>query len=158
MTEPEGHVHDAAEASIQGGAPLAITDAALSSSAQNPILDRLPADLQTFTQMIAKFGPDTETTKILAESERHAEDNKLEAYKANLDHRNKENVRDHEFRMKQLVHAAIERYIILVLSSLALIAGAILTIKGNPAVGNPIMSAALTVLITLISGKWKQNS
>jgi cation transport ATPase len=104
-------------------------------------------------QFTQKLGPDPETTKILADNERHAEDNRLKAYQANLDKQDHQGQRDQEYRMAQLKSATRERYFVLLASLVALMAGALFTIKGNSSLGNPIMSAALTLLITLVSGK-----
>lgn len=123
-----------------------------SESAQVP--PQIMAWMAEFSQRI---GPDAETTKILAETERHAEDNKLDAYKSNLDARDKQNQRDHEFRLEQLKRAAQERKVILYGSVLALVCGGIVSLQGNPSLGNPIMSAALTLLITMVTGKWKSG-
>lgn len=112
--------------------------------------------IQTAFQFQA--GPDQDTLRLMSENERHEQDNKLRGYELSLDQKDKQSQRDHEYRMAQLRHSAVERYVVLGLSSIALVAGAAVSIKGNPAIGNPIMSAALTVLITMISGKWKLNS
>jgi hypothetical protein len=48
------------------------------------------------------FGPDPETAKILADSEMHEEDCRLKGYTAQLQNKESQNVRDHEFRCKRL--------------------------------------------------------
>ena len=101
------------------------------------------------------FGPDPETAKIIAETDRHAEEKKLEGYKATLEHPDRQSQRDQDFRMTQLKHSALDRRIVLFSSLAALVGGAALSLKGDPQLGNPIMSAALTLLITLITGKLK---
>jgi hypothetical protein len=111
--------------------------------------------LMESTEMRASFGPDPETAKIIAETERHAEEKKLEGYKATLEHRDKQSQRDQDFRMQQLRHSALDRRIVLFSSLIALAGGAALSFRGDPQLGNPIMSAALTLLITLITGKLK---
>jgi hypothetical protein len=111
--------------------------------------------LMELTEMRASIGPDPETAKILAETERHAEDNKLEGYKATLESRNHQSQRDHEYRLEQLRHISFERRVVLFGSLAALIVGGTLSLKGNSQLGNPIMSAALTLLITLLTGKLK---
>jgi len=158
MTEPANQWNTTQNQASREILSQGTIDKSTSTTPAESSLDSLPANFDTFTQLVAKFGPDAETTRIMAESESHAEDNKLRGYELSLEQRDKQNQRDHEFRMMQLKHVSAERYVVLGLSSLALVAGTWITINGNPAVGNPIMSAALTVLITLISGKWKQNS
>jgi hypothetical protein len=111
--------------------------------------------LMELTEMKASFGPDPETAKVLADTERHAEEKKLEGYKATLEHRDRQSQRDQEFRMAQLKHSAADRRIVLFSALAALVGGAALSLKGDPQLGNPIMSAALTLLITLITGKLK---
>jgi hypothetical protein len=105
-------------------------------------------------QITQKLGPDPETTKVLAENERHAEDNRLEAYKANLGKQEQQSQRDHEYRLAQMKHAQTERYFILVAVLLAFVTGIVLSLYGNP-LGNAIMIAMLPVLGILISGKVK---
>lgn len=51
--------------------------------------------LMELTEMRASFGPDPETARIIAETERHAEEKKLEGYKATLEFRDRENERKH---------------------------------------------------------------
>lgn len=113
-----------------------------------------PQFLAMMAQFTQKFGPDTETTKILAENERHAEDNRLEAYKANLEKQEHQNQRDHDFRMAQAKHSQRERYVILAALFLAFATGIVLSVKGST-LGNAIMIALLPVLGMLITGKIK---
>jgi hypothetical protein len=113
-----------------------------------------PQVMAWIAQFTQKIGPDSDTTKILAENERHAEDNRLEAYRANLDKQDRQSQRDQDFRLAQMKHAQWERYIILFAVVLAFAAGMILSINGN-ALGNSIMITMLPVLGILISGKIK---
>lgn len=106
-------------------------------------------------QFTQRFGPDPETTKILAENERYAEDNRLKAYQANLDKQDRQSQRDQDYRIAQLKQAERERYIVLFSSLAALGIGIVLSLKGNSSLGTPIMIAALTVLSVLVSGKIK---
>jgi hypothetical protein len=110
---------------------------------------------QQLIEMTASVGPDPETAKIIAETERHAEEKKLEGYKATLELRDHQSQRDQEYRLEQLKHSASERRIVLFGSLAALVVGGILSLKGDPLLGNPVMSAALTILITLLTGKLK---
>jgi len=91
--------------------------------------------LMELTEMKASFGPDPETAKVLAETERHAEEKKLEGYKATLEHRDRQSQRDQEFRMEQLKHSATDRRIVLFSSLTALVGGAALSLKGDPQLG-----------------------
>ena len=111
--------------------------------------------LAQFTQWRASLGPDPETARIIAETERHTEDKRLEGYRATLEQRDKQSQRDQEYKMEQLRHSARERSIVLFGSLTALIVGGVLSFKGDPQLGNPIMSSALTLLITLLTGKLK---
>lgn len=114
-----------------------------------------PQVMAWMAQVTQKIGPDPDTTKILAENERHAEDNRLAAYRANLDKQDRQSQRDHEFRLTQLKKSSRERFTVLLVSLVAIVAGAAISLKGNAPLGNPIMSSALTLLVTLVSGKWK---
>jgi hypothetical protein len=124
-------------------------DAALKNGQVPP-----PQFLAMMAQFTQKFGPDPDTTKILAENERHAEDNRLEAYKANLEKQEHQSQRDHECRMAQMKRSQWERYIILFAVLLAFATGIVLSLNGNT-LGNSIMIAMLPVLGILISGKVK---
>jgi hypothetical protein len=48
------------------------------------------------------FGPDPETARIIAESEMHEEDCRLKGYTAQLQNKDLQSSRDHEFRCKRL--------------------------------------------------------
>jgi hypothetical protein len=111
-----------------------------------------PQVMAWMAQVTQKIGPDPDTTKILAENERHAEDNRLEAYRANLDKQDRQSQRDQEFRLSQMKHAQWERYVILFAVLVAFATGILLSFRGN-SLGNSIMIAMLPVLGILISGK-----
>ncbi len=110
-----------------------------------------------FSTFMAQFhsGPDPQIAAIFAETERHAEDNRLAAYRESLAIRDAQAERDQSFRMATLKHSAHERTIVLYGSVVALVVGGAISFRGNPALGNPIMSAAMTLLITLVTGKLK---
>ena len=60
------------------------------------------------------FGPDPETAKIIAQSEMHEEDCRLQAYQAALQNKETQNQRDHDFRKKKLNHQTAMALIVLV--------------------------------------------
>jgi hypothetical protein len=116
-----------------------------------------PGFEQQISTFMAQFrsGPDPAVATILAETERHAEDNNLAGYRATLEQRDRDSQRNHEYRLEQLKHSAHEKRVVLYGSVAALVIGGILSVTGKSQFGNPIMTAALTLLITLISGKFK---
>ncbi|MGD0829435.1 MAG: hypothetical protein ABR907_00735 [Terracidiphilus sp.] len=126
------------------------------SPSQTPEL-ATPAFEQQISTFMAQFrsGPDPAVATILAETERHSEDNNLAGYRATLEQRDRDSQRNHEFRLEQLKHSAHEKKVVLYCSVAALVIGGTLSVTGNSQFGNPIMTAALTLLITLISGKLK---
>ena len=99
------------------------------------------------------FGPDPETAKIIADSEMHQENCRLEGYKASLLNRDKQADRDHQFRGKKLNHQSLMTGVILAVSVIGALAGLYLSISGNPGLGNPVMVASLSILASL-SGKF----
>jgi hypothetical protein len=92
------------------------------------------------------MGPDPETAKTLAQAEMHEEECKLKAFQANLENREKQNQRDHEFRKKKLNHSTMMSAAIIATSVCGVGAGVYLTVTGNPAVGTPIMVAGFSIL------------
>lgn len=70
-----------------------------------------------------RSGPDPEIAAIFAETERHAEDNRLSAYRESLAMRDAQAERDQSFRMAKLKHSARERTIVLYGSIIALVVG-----------------------------------
>jgi len=59
------------------------------------------------------FGPDPETAKIIAQSEMHEEDCRLQAYQAALQNKETQGQRDHDFRKKKLNHQTAMAVIVL---------------------------------------------
>jgi hypothetical protein len=97
-------------------------------------------------------GPDPETAKILADSEKHAEACRLKGYQSTLDQKDRQNVRDHEFRKKQLNHETTIRVIMVVACVGALIWGTLLSVRGN-SLGGYILLAAFISLLKLVDGR-----
>ena len=94
-------------------------------------------------------GPDPETAKIIADSEMHQENCRLEGYRAALQNRDKQADRDHQFRGKKLNHQSLMTGAILAVSVAGSGIGLYLSISGNPSLGNPVMVAALGLLASL---------
>ena len=95
------------------------------------------------------FGPDAETMKIMAETEVHEETCRLEAYKASLSNRESQNNRDHDYRKKKLNHRTCTSAIILAVVVCGIVAGLVLSARGNSTIGNPVLIASFTLLSTL---------
>jgi len=104
------------------------------------------------TEMRASFGPDPETAKILAETERHAEEKKLEGYKATLDHRDHENQRKHERLLKKLGNESKRAWVVLIASIIAAVCGIFFSVTGKSNLGVPLLLFA-GILIKDLAGK-----
>lgn len=98
-------------------------------------------------------GPDPETARILAESEKHSEELRLQGYKANLENRDKQNGRDHQFRCKRLNHDTAKTMVVLTVFLVGVGVGLYLLTKGNTAVGTPILVAAVMGVLQILSGR-----
>lgn len=155
LTMTENSVRDDKKGEILSGIKGAAS-AEKKATQQTPD-EASPALVQEISTFMAQFrsGPDPAVATILAETERHAEDNNLAGYRATLEQRDRDNQRNHEYRLEQLKHSAYEKRVVLYGSVAALIIGGVLSVTGKSQFGNPIMTAALTLLITLISGKFK---
>ncbi len=93
-------------------------------------------------------GPDPETARVIAESEMHAEDCKLQAYKASLANRDQQGKRDHEYRSKQLLYDTIKQMLISAVSIAGVVCGLYLIIaKGNSQVGTSLLVASFMALV-----------
>jgi hypothetical protein len=120
-------------------------------------LDTLPRKDATgllsffFSRSITNAGPDPETAKIMAQSEMHEEECKLKAFQANLEGREKQSVRDHDFRKKKLNHASIMSAIVIGVTVCGVAGGLALTVTGSP-IGSPVLVASFTMLSS-IAGK-----
>jgi hypothetical protein len=95
------------------------------------------------------FGPDPETAKVLAQTEIHEEECRLKGFQASLQNREEQNKRDHDFRKKRLNHQTGLTAIVLVVTVGGIGADLFLSATGNTALGNPVLSASFTVMITL---------
>jgi len=104
------------------------------------------------TEMRASFGPDPETAKILAETERHAEEKKLEGYKATLEHRDHENERKHIRQLKRIGNESNRSWVVLISSIIAAIGGVFLALDGKSNLGIPLLLFA-GIMIKDLAGK-----
>jgi hypothetical protein len=108
--------------------------------------------LMELTEMRASFGPDPETARIIAETERHAEEKKLEGYKATLEHRDHENERKHIRLLKKLGNESKRSWVVLVASIVAAIGGVFLALDGKSNLGIPLLLFA-GIMIKDLAGK-----
>jgi hypothetical protein len=108
--------------------------------------------LMELTEMRASFGPDPETAKILAETERHAEEKKLEGYKATLEHRDHENERKHIRQLKRIGNESNRSWVVLISSIIAAIGGVFLALDGKSNLGIPLLLFA-GIMIKDLAGK-----
>lgn len=108
--------------------------------------------LMELTEMRASFGPDPETAKILAETERHAEDKKLEGYMATLEHRDRENERKHVRIVKRIGTEAHRGWAVLIASIIGAIAGIYLYLTGKQTIGVSLLIFA-GIMIKDLAGK-----
>jgi hypothetical protein len=95
------------------------------------------------------FGTDPETAKTMAEAEMHEEECRLKAFQAQLVNREQQAVRDHDFRKKKLNHSTTLLVVILIVTIGGVGGGLVLSSTGNPALGNPVLTASLTMLSAL---------
>jgi hypothetical protein len=153
--ESRGEKADGMLTSVEGVVvPDDHMDSKPSSSKPDLSAPELAQEVSTFMAQF-RSGPDPAVASILAETERHAEDNNLAGYRATLEQRDRDSQRNQEFRLEQLKQSSHERRVVLYCCLAALAIGGVLSVEGKSEFGNPIMSAALTLLITLVSGKLK---
>jgi len=98
------------------------------------------------------FGPDPETARIIAETDRHAEEKKLEGYKATLEHRDHENERKHLRQIKRIGNESIRAWVVLVSSIVGAAVGIFLSVTGKSNLGIPLLLFA-GILIKDLAGK-----
>jgi hypothetical protein len=108
--------------------------------------------LMELTEMRASVGPDPETARIIAETDRHAEEKKLEGYKATLEHRDKENERRHFRQLKKIRNENVRSTVVLVASIIAAVTGIFLAMDGKSGLGIPLLVFA-GVLIKDLAGR-----
>lgn len=147
LTVPPSQAHESSPVSVQ---PTGLLP---------PDLEGLAPDIKssiyaTFYSLFrSSTGPDPETAKIVAETERHEETCRLDGYKQQLVVRDKQSERDHEFRKKRLNHATVLAIIIMSTCVVGVIAGLYLLVaKGQTTVGTGILVACFS---TLTTGKFK---
>lgn len=122
-------------------------------------IEELPTD-KIVRELVVGFasrshmGPDPETASILAETERFAENAKLEAYKENLRNRDKQNERDHDFRLQRLKTQTLNTRLILVAALVLVGIGVWLLIGGkSQQLGSNLVIAGGGLLYAVLSGK-----
>ncbi len=98
------------------------------------------------------FGPDPETAKIIADSEMHEENCRLEGFRASLDNRDKQNDRDHDFRKRRLNRDFSMSLAVLIVSLLGAGTGLYLIIRGNTAIGSNILIASTGIILYVLKG------
>ena len=111
------------------------------------IIQRIPAEAQEEVKAILAValskttlyggGLDPETAKTVAETEMHEETCRLDACKASLQNREKQNQRDHEYRKKNLNHETLQSGIVLLVTVVGASVGLALAATGNSALGTP---------------------
>jgi hypothetical protein len=133
-------------------------------------LDQVPAPqlvAEIFAASMSRtVGPDPETAKLMAQTEMHAETSKLEAYKTNLENRNEQGKRDHEFRTlesnqdhafrkKELNHQTVKALIIIVVALAFVGSGLYLVISGgdNRSIGTNILIAGVAIMVYAMTGR-----
>lgn len=99
------------------------------------------------------FGPDPETSKILAQSEIHQEDCRLKGYQATLQNRDQQNQRDHEYRMKRLGHETAMQIIVLLMAVAGAGVGLYLVVSGHLAIGSNVLVASVMTVLYVLGGK-----
>lgn len=108
--------------------------------------------LAEMTEMRTSFGPDPETARILAETERHAEEKKLEGYKATLEHRDRENDRKHIRLLARIKNESRRAWVVLIASIVAAICGVFFSVTGKSNLGIPLLVFA-GIMIKDLAGK-----
>ena len=98
------------------------------------------------------FGPDPETAKIIADSEIHEENCRLEGYKASLENRDRQSDRDHDFRKRRLNRDFSMSLAVLVVSLLGAGTGLYLIINGTSTIGSNILIASIGIILYVLKG------
>jgi hypothetical protein len=98
------------------------------------------------------FGPDPETAKILVAAEQHEEDCHLAGYKANLENREKQNVRDHEYRVKKLNREFWMSIAALIAAVGVCGVGVYLIVIGQSTLGSNLLVGGAGLLLYILKG------
>jgi hypothetical protein len=98
------------------------------------------------------FGPDPETAKILADSEMHQEDCRLKGYTAQLQNKDSQNSRDHDFRCKRLNREFAMNIAVLVASITGAVTGLYLLVQGHSQIGSNLLIASAGILLYILKG------
>ncbi len=100
------------------------------------------------------IGPDPQTAAVLAETERHAEETRLQAYKESLLTRDRQSERDHVFRLHKLRN---ETWNVRIVLGIALLRGAtgvwLLAVRGQSTLGSNFLIFAGGLIYMALSGK-----
>lgn len=99
------------------------------------------------------IGPYPETTKIIAEVDRHKENVRLGGFKQLLANRDKQNQRDHEFRLRILRHRSIKESIVVSVIGLAL--GLYLYITDKSDLGGYVLVASLMAFLQATTSRYR---
>lgn len=152
-------------ADLEGGSSKANQDIASiqADASTDKDLEKLPPEMRTAATIIAGFfrstsGPDPDIAKAIAESEMHAEDCKLQAYKASLESRHQQGERDHAYRNKKLNHDTLKSLIVGTVSAAGVICGLYLMTSGhNTQVGTPLLVASFMALLGVRPGQGRDK-
>lgn len=98
------------------------------------------------------FGPDPETAKVIAESEMHEEDCRLKGYTAQLQNKDLQSSRDHEFRCKRLNREFAMAISVLIASIAGAGIGLYLLIERHTQIGSNLLIASAAILLYLLKG------
>jgi hypothetical protein len=98
------------------------------------------------------FGPDPETAKILADSEMHQEDCRLKAYTAQLQNKDVQNGRDHDFRCKRLNREFAMNIAVLAAAIGGTGTGLYLLVEGHTQIGSNLLIASVAIVLYLLKG------
>jgi hypothetical protein len=116
-------------------------------------VEQLPPEMKTMVSLMAGIfrstsGPDPETSRIVAESEMHEESCRLEGYKESLKTKDKQNERDHAFRMKRLNHETLRSMVITSICVVGICTGLyLLVVRKDETLGSSILIACFMALL-----------
>jgi len=120
-------------------------------------LEQLPAQelVGQFFAAISRtsIGPDPETARIMGQTEMHAESAKLEAYKKNLENRDKQSDRDHDYRCRKLQEDSRNLKIVLGAALVGCVGGVTLLVVGHPVVGSNLLLGSAATIYSIVGGR-----